>query len=61
MACVPLEWSRGAISKYELHAALTQIGMTEAQEGLHKPFERFVEVDQCFKSADISTFGSEML
>jgi len=35
----------GAISKYELHAALTQLGMSEAQ------------VDQCFKSADLSRDG----
>lgn len=35
----------GAISKYELHAALTQLGMSEAQ------------VDQCFRSADISQDG----
>ncbi|CAK9039753.1 unnamed protein product [Durusdinium trenchii] len=35
----------GAISKYELHAALTQLGMTEAQ------------VDACFRSADLSRDG----
>ena len=35
----------GAISKYELHAALTQLGMSESQ------------VDQCFKAADVSKDG----
>lgn len=35
----------GAISRYELHAALTQLGMDEAQ------------VAKCFNSADISKDG----
>ncbi len=35
----------GNISNYELHAALTQLGMSESQ------------VDQCFKAADVSKDG----
>eukprot|EP00438_Fugacium_kawagutii_P012366 Skav216277 [mRNA] locus=scaffold951:127722:131435:+ [translate_table: standard] len=44
----PRKWDitgDGNISRFELHAALTQLGMSEQQ------------VDQCFKSADVSRDG----